>query len=145
LLTWRRSASFGIRSKGQSNERSSLRVIALTTACFAVGGACVTKDYRCTEAQGRLRGLDVAVQDYRRLEHRMPPSLQVLVDEGYVVPEYATDPWGHPNLLVITGANYDLFSAGPDGQPGTADDIRPGIRVESCPATREFTCGARLS
>ena len=37
------------------------------------------------------------------------------------------DPWGHPYLYVSPGHHntnsYDLSSAGPDGIPGTADDI----------------------
>jgi general secretion pathway protein G len=41
-----------------------------------------------------------------------------------VVPE---DPWGHPYVYVYPGrrntTGYDLYSMGPDGQDGTADDI----------------------
>ena len=37
------------------------------------------------------------------------------------------DPWGHPYLYVAPGRHntnsYDLSSAGPDGIPGTPDDI----------------------
>ncbi len=37
------------------------------------------------------------------------------------------DPWGHPYLYVSPGKHntnsYDLSSAGPDGIPGTPDDI----------------------
>ena len=37
------------------------------------------------------------------------------------------DPWGHPYLYVSPGLHntnsFDLSSAGPDGIPGTADDI----------------------
>ncbi len=37
------------------------------------------------------------------------------------------DPWGHPYLYVSHGQHntnsYDLSSAGPDGIPGTPDDI----------------------
>jgi general secretion pathway protein G len=37
------------------------------------------------------------------------------------------DPWGHPYIYRCPGANgkdYDLLSAGPDGQEGTADDVQ---------------------
>jgi general secretion pathway protein G len=38
------------------------------------------------------------------------------------------DPWGHPYLYVFPGKHntnsYDLNSAGPDGIPGTPDDIK---------------------
>ena len=37
------------------------------------------------------------------------------------------DPWGHAYIYECPGkqhpASFDLISAGPDGQPGTADDI----------------------
>ena len=37
------------------------------------------------------------------------------------------DPWGHPYLYEYPGRHntntFDLSSAGPDGIPGTADDI----------------------
>jgi general secretion pathway protein G len=36
------------------------------------------------------------------------------------------DPWGHPYVYHNPGANgqdFDLFSAGPDGQEGSADDV----------------------
>jgi len=38
------------------------------------------------------------------------------------------DPWDHPYIYRCPGTNgddYDLLSAGPDGQEGTADDIKP--------------------
>lgn len=37
------------------------------------------------------------------------------------------DPWGHAYIYECPGTNgndFDLYSAGPDGIPGTADDIR---------------------
>ena len=38
------------------------------------------------------------------------------------------DPWGHPYLYISPGLHntnsYDLSSAGPDGIPGTQDDIK---------------------
>ena len=44
------------------------------------------------------------------------------------VPLNHMDPWGHPYLYVSPGLHntnsYDLSSIGPDGIPGTADDIK---------------------
>src|SRR5215467_10409543 len=37
------------------------------------------------------------------------------------------DPWGHPYAYKTPGDNgrdYDIISAGADGQPGTADDVQ---------------------
>ncbi len=42
-------------------------------------------------------------------------------------PAVPMDPWGHPYVYVYPGrhnpTSYDLYSWGPDGQDGTADDI----------------------
>jgi len=38
------------------------------------------------------------------------------------------DPWEHPYIYRFPGSNgndFDLLSSGPDGQEGTADDIKP--------------------
>ena len=45
----------------------------------------------------------------------------------YLKSDIPLDPWGHPYVYEFPGrvnaSGYDLRSAGPDGQPGTADDI----------------------
>lgn len=45
----------------------------------------------------------------------------------YLKSDIPADPWGHPYVYEFPGrvnaSGYDLRSAGPDGQPGTADDI----------------------
>ncbi|HVS50999.1 MAG TPA: type II secretion system major pseudopilin GspG [Opitutaceae bacterium] len=45
----------------------------------------------------------------------------------YLKSDIPLDPWGHPYVYEYPGrinANgYDIVSAGPDGQPGTSDDI----------------------
>ncbi|HUB86663.1 MAG TPA: type II secretion system protein GspG [Verrucomicrobiae bacterium] len=42
-------------------------------------------------------------------------------------PKLPVDPWGHEYFYACPGKHntnsYDLFSAGPDGKPGTDDDI----------------------
>jgi general secretion pathway protein G len=42
-------------------------------------------------------------------------------------PQVPVDPWEHPYVYVFPGrknpSGYDLYSMGPDGQDGTADDI----------------------
>ncbi|HDS1204162.1 TPA: type II secretion system major pseudopilin GspG [Shewanella algae] len=45
-------------------------------------------------------------------------------DGGYVK-RLPMDPWGNPYLLMSPGEHgkIDIFSSGPDGQPGTEDDI----------------------
>ncbi len=47
--------------------------------------------------------------------------------KGPYAREIPLDPWGHAYLYICPGRSnrdsYDLFSAGPDGIAGTADDI----------------------
>jgi general secretion pathway protein G len=44
-----------------------------------------------------------------------------------LLPEVPLDPWGQPyhlrNPATMSKDGYDVFSSGPDRQPGTADDI----------------------
>ena len=51
------------------------------------------------------------------------------VDAGWrqTISRLPLDPWGHAFIYTIPGKNadFDISSAGPDGKPGTADDIRP--------------------
>ena len=42
------------------------------------------------------------------------------------------DPWGRRYEYRIAKWGYDLYSCGPDGVPGTEDDIRPGDESEAC-------------
>ncbi|WP_194756978.1 type II secretion system major pseudopilin GspG [Aliidiomarina indica] len=45
--------------------------------------------------------------------------------EGGYIRRLPTDPWGNDYRLLSPGqyGRYDIFSMGPDGQPGTEDDI----------------------
>jgi general secretion pathway protein G len=46
---------------------------------------------------------------------------------GGYVKRLRDDPWGNPYRYDVpgqrSGGAYDVYSAGPDGKPGTADDI----------------------
>ena len=46
---------------------------------------------------------------------------------GPYLEQVPLDPWGHKYIYEYPGKHitngYDLFSAGPDGKPGTGDDI----------------------
>ena len=53
-----------------------------------------------------------------------PRSWRQLMDASAL-----TDPWGHPYQYRNPGkrdtSSYDVYSMGPDGQDGTADDVYP--------------------
>ncbi len=56
-------------------------------------------------------------------DHTMLPL--TLDDLNIQDPDQVTDQWGHPYgyELAADGQSYRLYSLGPDGAPGTADDI----------------------
>lgn len=55
---------------------------------------------------------------------QLAPQPRNYRSDGYIrrLPE---DPWGNPYKLISPGGHgsIDIFSAGPDGEPGTDDDV----------------------
>ncbi|HUF31310.1 MAG TPA: type II secretion system protein GspG [Gemmatimonadaceae bacterium] len=129
----------------------SSRPRAMTAAFVAAGGALlniiafvaltvfVTKDTdiysqaRTVAVQNDLLTLVREIEDFREENSAYPPSLSALQQRpailrtiniydqtaGVLKPRiYAYEP-------SADGRAYDLFSVGPDGEAGTADDIRP--------------------
>jgi len=65
------------------------------------------------------QGLEALVE-----EPRMEPRPRNFRDGGYIR-RLPRDPWNNAYQLLSPGqyGRYDIFTAGPDGQPGTQDDI----------------------
>ena len=66
----------------------------------------------------------VALNEYRIVHNSYPASLGAIIPP----PASMTDPWERPYVYVLSSTNkfsYHLFSAGPDGVAGTADDVDP--------------------
>ncbi|BCV34729.1 MULTISPECIES: type II secretion system major pseudopilin GspG [Shewanella] len=65
------------------------------------------------------QGLEALVQ-----KPTISPEPRNYRDGGYVK-RLPMDPWGNPYLLMSPGEHgkIDVFSSGPDSQPGTEDDI----------------------
>ena len=96
-------------------------------------------DARFGAAQADIKSISTALSMYEVDNGRYPPTLEALLIRPtnpeppkwkgpYLeIREIPKDPWGHEYLYLFPspgGANsYELFSAGPDGQPGTADDV----------------------
>jgi len=82
-------------------------------------------------------GIKSALDEYKVDYGHYPKSLQNLVQQTgdatnwhgpyFNPPKLPTDPWGDPYIYEYPGKHntngYDLSSAGPDGKPGTDDDI----------------------
>jgi len=83
-----------------------------------------------------LGALVLALERYRDRTGRYPATLQQLV--GQPIPlrllniyDQTAGIFVFPRVyeyhLAADGTSYDLFALGPDGKPGTADDVRPAI------------------
>jgi len=97
-----------------------------------------TEDARISKAMTDARALDEAIETYKLDTGTYPTAdegLEVLLVKGagptgkgagpYLKNGLPKDPWGNPYIYRNPGerGDFDVFSAGPDGQPGTADDI----------------------
>ena len=100
---------------------------------ISVGGRVTESQQRA--AKGDIMSYSNAI-DLFALDHndQYPQSLDELVggDRNYVR-EIRPDPWGNPYIYEpptsAKKADYNLYSAGPDGQPGTEDDVTPDSEV----------------
>lgn len=55
------------------------------------------------------------------------PTLETLkADKSLRNDQNVNDPWNHPYRIVCTGADTSIGSDGPDGKPGSDDDIWAG-------------------
>jgi general secretion pathway protein G len=94
---------------------------------------------KITAAKTQISYLGTALSNFEVDCGRFPSTeegLEALVTQpasldgwhgAYIEKGVPDDPWGHPYIYRCpgqhTGVDYDLFSAGPDGQENTADDI----------------------
>lgn len=94
---------------------------------------------RITKARQDIRALEAALNLYRLDNYTYPTTdqgLDALVTkpaapepprwkEGGYVDRLPMDPWQHPYQFLNPGTHgaIDIYSTGPDGQPGTDDDI----------------------
>ena len=78
-------------------------------------------------ARAQIDALEKALDQYRLDKRRYPSAEEGLAAiQPYLKKTLPNDPWGHPYIYKSPGdhsPDYDVFSAGADGQPGTADDI----------------------
>jgi general secretion pathway protein G len=104
-----------------------------------------SEDARISAAKGDLAAFRTALNAYEVDNGKFPQAAQglpALVGKPTAAPEpknwkgpyidrteIPKDPWGNEYQYLCPGAKntngFDLFSAGPDGQPGTEDDLWP--------------------
>jgi general secretion pathway protein G len=94
---------------------------------------------RKVKAQQDIRSMEAALNLYRLDNYDYPTTdqgLEALVQrpaapepphwkEGGYIDRLPMDPWTHPYQFLNPGTHgaIDIYSIGPDGQPGTDDDI----------------------
>ncbi|WP_168210559.1 type II secretion system protein GspG [Persicimonas caeni] len=78
------------------------------------------------EAELGIRNLQTKIDEFflQSEPRRLPDSLEELEQQN-VVDNLPTDPWGNAYIYTKKSAtDYEIYSAGPDGQKGTLDDVR---------------------
>lgn len=78
------------------------------------------------EAELGIRNLQTKIDEFflKATPRRLPGSLAELEDQN-LVQEVPLDPWGNAYIYTKeSSTDYELYSAGPDGQKGTLDDVR---------------------
>jgi general secretion pathway protein G len=93
----------------------------------------VTEDANITKAKADIKAMETNLLRYKTRNGRLPTQaegLEIMTTKGasqLVKPEGIIDPWAHPyqyrNPGKVNTSGYDVYSMGPDGQDGTADDI----------------------
>lgn len=99
--------------------------VLMAVASVSVLGGQKRANIRATEAS--LRTINTAITDYRVYANRFPENLDLLVGEYLQGQGSLNDAWGNRFYYMIQVGNeqqpYLLISDGPDGEPGTEDDI----------------------
>ncbi len=106
--------------------RTSCRVVPPGFPDLAVDGSAapVVLEW-VARAREEIARLNDAAEDWRDVHGSYPASVDDLVP-GILGADYGTDPWGHPYR--VDAGRETFYSAGPDGTPGTADDVHaPGL------------------
>jgi len=115
-------------------------IIGILAAIVVPKLAGRSEDARISAAKGDLATFRTALSAYEVDSGRYPatdPGLGALIAKpadaknwkGPYIDrtEIPTDPWGKPYVYLFPGArnekSFDLLSGGPDGAPGTEDDI----------------------
>ena len=101
-------------------------VIIMALIATAVGIAVLPQFTRAKEktAESDVQAIDAAVQLYLMQVGDECPNVQDLLDEGVLdESKNTTDPWGNEYVIECQGDDIAVRSSGPDGQPGSEDDI----------------------
>ncbi len=133
LLSNRPGAKLGVILGGTG---ALLNVLGAVVLMARYQRAPIMEQARVEMARQNLVQLVSELERYRGRTGRYPATLQELV--GQPIPirliniydqtaGIFTVPRFYQYRLGPDGSSYDLFATGPDGQPGTPDDVRPVV------------------
>ncbi len=99
--------------------------IMLIVAAHEVGG--MVEDGNRRTAQMELAQIEQMIETYYMTEQQLPEKLEDLTEGPHpITHEVPADPWGNEYIYEVHGErDFEVYSAGPDGEPGTDNDIRP--------------------
>ena len=116
-----------------------LVILAMLAAIVVPKFSGRTEQAKLTAAKTQISNIETALDGYETDCGGYPQGsdgLRALLEKPgacddwrgpYLKKAISADPWGHPYIYECPGKHdeksYDLMSAGPDGQAGTADDI----------------------
>ena len=112
-----------------------LVILGMIAAAVAVNVVGRHKDAQIRQAKADVQNIaSQGVDAFHVMRGRYPTTeegLQILIKEGFLKANNPDgdlkDPWGHEYVYLCPGQlhpdSYDVKSNGPDGQPGTPDDI----------------------
>ena len=107
-------------------------IIGILAGMVTLTFAGRAEDARKRAAKGDIASYTTAIDLYA-LDHndKLPQSLSELASgKRTYVREVNKDPWGNDYIYKPQGSKYDIFSAGPDGQAGTGDDVTASSSLE---------------
>ena len=100
-------------------------IISLVLGGVGIMAFNAFKNAQTDNARKDVVQIQQAVEMYRTQKRgKCPKTLQDLKASG-IASKISKDPWGNDYVIKCPGeqAEIDVISAGPDGEPGTEDDI----------------------
>jgi len=97
-------------------------VVLAILASMVFGLMHFIESSRIEMAQGRIQSLGIEISNQVAVKG-FPPAVLAAAATAIQQPQWVNDPWENPLQYTVNGKQFKLWSCGPDGVSGTADDI----------------------